>query len=216
MNKQSFCQFFREFRRSGTRQRSTDSVDNEHSSTQGNDYASNPLPIRSILVPSVIVAAASYATLALMNIAIHSTQLLFLATPVDMGGWDLILRASAIYSQPSELLTACSRYSSFPPCMRLHVHRSCGTYSTVFGCDQLVFTDDRLDCAHFWPSVSGRDVLFFDPAPRFAWLIYYYLSFTAFLALGTSILQYYYLVKNERILTHVIQPSTTFPLILRS
>jgi hypothetical protein len=42
------------------------------------------------------------------------------------------------------------------------------------------------------------------------------LSFTAFLALGTSILQYYYLVKNERILTHVIQPSTTFPLILRS
>lgn len=82
------CQFFKDFRRSGSWQ-STDSVDNEHSSTQGKDDASNPIRIRSILVPSVIVAAANYATLALMDIAIRSTQLLFLATPVDMGGLGL-------------------------------------------------------------------------------------------------------------------------------
>ncbi|KAG2341371.1 MFS multidrug-resistance DHA1 sub-family [Suillus weaverae] len=247
LNKQTFCQLFKEFRRSDMRQRSTDSVDNEHSSTQGKDDASNPLPIRSILVPSVIVAVASYATLALIDISIRSTQLLFLATPVDMGGLGLdpprignILSAFGIatgmfqifFFPPlharlgKKIIYLSSVASGIPIIIAFPVinalARTRGLTMTVWllvagqlalgvnmnlafacvfmfiaaaapnrrslgatnGFSQMTVSIVRT----FGPALAGAMFSFSIQHPRFAWLNYYYLSFTAFLALGASLL----------------------------
>lgn len=246
LNKQTICQFFKDFRRSSP-WKSTDSVDNEHSSTQGKDDASNPIRIRSILVPSVIVAAANYATLALMDITIRSTQLLFLATPVDMGGLGLdpprignlfsafgiangifqifffpLLHArlgkKAVYV--SSVASGIPMIIAFPvinavarrrgltmtvwllvagqlalgvnmnlafACVFMFIAAASPTrraLGATNGFSQMIVSIVRT----FGPALAGAMFSFSIQHPRFAWLNYYFLSFTAFLALGTSIL----------------------------
>ena len=51
--------------------------------------AEDPLPLRALLVPRVLVAAGNYAALALLDIAFRAVQPLFLATPTELGGLGL-------------------------------------------------------------------------------------------------------------------------------
>jgi len=51
--------------------------------------AKKPLGLRSLLTPRVIVAAANYASLSLVDIAYRAIQPLFLSTPVELGGLGL-------------------------------------------------------------------------------------------------------------------------------
>ena len=48
-----------------------------------------PLPLRAILIPRVICAAANYAALSLVDIAYRAIQPLFLSTPIELGGLGL-------------------------------------------------------------------------------------------------------------------------------
>ena len=49
----------------------------------------NPLPLRALLVPRVLIAAGNYATLSLVDMALRSVQPLFFATPTELGGLGL-------------------------------------------------------------------------------------------------------------------------------
>ena len=51
--------------------------------------ADKPLPLRSLLIPRVLIAAGNYASLSLVDIAMKSIQPVFLATPVLLGGLGL-------------------------------------------------------------------------------------------------------------------------------
>lgn len=48
-----------------------------------------PLPLRSLLIPRVIIAAGNYAALSLFDIAFRAVQPLFFATPLELGGLGL-------------------------------------------------------------------------------------------------------------------------------
>ncbi|KAF9223893.1 MFS multidrug-resistance DHA1 sub-family [Gyrodon lividus] len=48
-----------------------------------------PLPLRALLIPRVLIAAGNYATLSLLDIAIRAVQPLFYATPTELGGLGL-------------------------------------------------------------------------------------------------------------------------------
>jgi len=48
-----------------------------------------PLPLRSLLIPRVIIAAGNYAALSLFDIAFRAVQPLFYATPLELGGLGL-------------------------------------------------------------------------------------------------------------------------------
>ena len=49
----------------------------------------NPLPLRALLVPRVLIAAGNYATHSLLEMAFRSVQPLFFATPTELGGLGL-------------------------------------------------------------------------------------------------------------------------------
>lgn len=53
------------------------------------DGGSKPLPLRSLLVPRVIIAAGNYAALSLLDIAFRAVQPVFFATPLELGGLGL-------------------------------------------------------------------------------------------------------------------------------
>jgi hypothetical protein len=48
-----------------------------------------PLPLKAILVPQVIIAAANYASLSLVDIGYRAVQPLFMSTPIELGGLGL-------------------------------------------------------------------------------------------------------------------------------
>ncbi|OAX37241.1 MFS multidrug-resistance DHA1 sub-family [Rhizopogon vinicolor AM-OR11-026] len=48
-----------------------------------------PLPLRSLLIPRVIIAAGNYAAVSLLDIALRVVQTLFFATPLELGGLGL-------------------------------------------------------------------------------------------------------------------------------
>ncbi|PFH51086.1 hypothetical protein AMATHDRAFT_75169 [Amanita thiersii Skay4041] len=48
-----------------------------------------PLPLRSLLIPKVIIAAGNYASLSLVDIAYRAVQPVFLSTPIEDGGLGL-------------------------------------------------------------------------------------------------------------------------------
>jgi hypothetical protein len=50
---------------------------------------SKPLPLRSLLIPRVIIAAGNYAALSFFDIAFRAVQPLFFATPLELGGLGL-------------------------------------------------------------------------------------------------------------------------------
>ena len=51
--------------------------------------AEKPLPLRSLLIPRVLIAAGNYASLSLVDIAIKAVQPVFLSTPILLGGLGL-------------------------------------------------------------------------------------------------------------------------------
>ena len=51
--------------------------------------AERPLPLRSLLIPRVLIAAGNYASLSLVDIAIKAIQPVFLSTPIQLGGLGL-------------------------------------------------------------------------------------------------------------------------------
>ncbi|KAI0671564.1 MFS general substrate transporter [Trametes maxima] len=53
------------------------------------DDSEGPLPLRQLLVPRVIVAAANYAFLAIVDITLRAIQPVFYSTPVALGGLGL-------------------------------------------------------------------------------------------------------------------------------
>jgi MFS family permease len=55
------------------------------------DYlqAERPLPLRSLLIPRIIIAAGNYASLSLVDIAMKAIQPVFLSTPILLGGLGL-------------------------------------------------------------------------------------------------------------------------------
>ncbi|KAF9525662.1 major facilitator superfamily multidrug-resistance, DHA1 sub-family [Crepidotus variabilis] len=48
-----------------------------------------PLPLRLLLTPEVVIAAANYASLSLVDIAFRAVHPLFLSTPIELGGLGL-------------------------------------------------------------------------------------------------------------------------------
>jgi hypothetical protein len=48
-----------------------------------------PVPIRALFVRPVIIATGSYASVALVDIAFHTVQPVFYATPISLGGLGL-------------------------------------------------------------------------------------------------------------------------------
>ncbi|KAG1733578.1 major facilitator superfamily domain-containing protein [Suillus paluster] len=67
---------------------STDSLCTEDTAQCAN-ADSKPLPLRSLLIPKVIIAAGNYAALSLLDIAFRAVQPLFFATPLELGGLGL-------------------------------------------------------------------------------------------------------------------------------
>ena len=59
--------------------------------TKINDHcqAEEPLSLRSLLTPRVLIAAGNYATLSLVDIAFRAIQPVFLSTPIYLGGLGL-------------------------------------------------------------------------------------------------------------------------------
>ena len=55
----------------------------------GKDRNESPVPFRELLTRRVIVAAANYAFLSLVDIAFRAIQPLFLSTPIHLGGLGL-------------------------------------------------------------------------------------------------------------------------------
>jgi len=53
------------------------------------DDDSKPLPLRSLLIPRVFIAAGNYATLSFLDIAFRAVQPVFFATPLELGGLGL-------------------------------------------------------------------------------------------------------------------------------
>ena len=51
--------------------------------------AERPLPLRSLLIPRVLIAAGNYASLSLVDIAYRAIQPVFLSTPINLGGLGL-------------------------------------------------------------------------------------------------------------------------------
>jgi len=58
-------------------------------STQQNSETEKPLSLRSLLTPQVVIAAANYAGLSLVDISFRAIQPLFLSTPIHLGGLGL-------------------------------------------------------------------------------------------------------------------------------
>ncbi|PPQ81483.1 hypothetical protein CVT24_000729 [Panaeolus cyanescens] len=73
----------------------SDNSDNEEQEgpakpvTQPSTAAEKPLPLRSLLTWRVIIAAANYASLSLVDIAFRAVQPLFFSTPIHLGGLGL-------------------------------------------------------------------------------------------------------------------------------
>jgi len=65
----------------------TESTDNAQRSNIDDDV--KPLPLRSLLIPRVIIAAGNYAALSFFDIAFRAVQPLFYATPLELGGLGL-------------------------------------------------------------------------------------------------------------------------------
>ena len=61
--------------------------------------AERPLPLRSLLIPRILIAAGNYASLSLVDIAMKAIQPVFLSTPILLGGLGL---------QPSSIGTLLS------------------------------------------------------------------------------------------------------------
>ncbi|KAG1732162.1 major facilitator superfamily domain-containing protein [Suillus lakei] len=68
---------------------STESLSTEDTARRANADDSKPLPLRSLLIPKVIIAAGNYAALSLLDIAFRDVQPLFFATPLEFGGLGL-------------------------------------------------------------------------------------------------------------------------------
>jgi MFS family permease len=51
--------------------------------------AERPLPLRSLLIPRILIAAGNYASLSLVDNALKSIQPVFLSTPIHLGGLGL-------------------------------------------------------------------------------------------------------------------------------
>ncbi|KAG1856207.1 MFS multidrug-resistance DHA1 sub-family [Suillus tomentosus] len=68
---------------------SSDSLSTEDAARPANGDDSKPLPLRSLLIPRVIIAAGNYAALSLLDIAFRDVQPLFFATPIELGGLGL-------------------------------------------------------------------------------------------------------------------------------
>ncbi|KAF4586479.1 hypothetical protein EYR38_010755 [Pleurotus pulmonarius] len=73
--------------------------------------STGPLPLRALLTKPVLAATASYASLALVDIAYHAIQPLFLSTPIALEGlgWppSTIGRLLATWGILNGLFTAC-------------------------------------------------------------------------------------------------------------
>ncbi|KAF7771079.1 hypothetical protein Agabi119p4_7053 [Agaricus bisporus var. burnettii] len=62
---------------------------NQSAETVSSETIDKPLPLKSLLVFRVIIAASSYAFLALVDISFRAIQPLFLSTPIELGGLGL-------------------------------------------------------------------------------------------------------------------------------
>ena len=51
--------------------------------------AEKPFPLRSLLIPRVLIAAGNYASLSFVEFAIRAIQPVFLSTPIHLGGLGL-------------------------------------------------------------------------------------------------------------------------------
>ena len=70
-------------------------------SIEGPPEAEKPLPLRALMTRRVIIAAANYASLSLVDISFRAIQPLFLSTPIHLGGLGL---------QPSTIGTLLAIY----------------------------------------------------------------------------------------------------------
>ncbi|KAM6493778.1 member of major facilitator superfamily multidrug-resistance, DHA1 sub-family, partial [Amanita muscaria] len=86
-----------------------------------------PLPLRAVMTPQVIIAAGSYAMLALVNTALHSIQPVFFFTPITDGGLDLSPPAIGVILCISGLLNGLLQVFCFAG-----IHNRWGSRNTLF------------------------------------------------------------------------------------
>ncbi|KAF9495654.1 MFS general substrate transporter [Pleurotus eryngii] len=90
---------------------SSDSSQRPSTTKQAGKSSTGPLPLRALLTKPVLTATASYAALALVDIAYRAIQPLFLSTPLELGGlgWPpaRIGRLLATWGVLNGLFTAC-------------------------------------------------------------------------------------------------------------
>lgn len=75
-----------------TLQNLSDGQDNKPPSTVGLTSPASkyePLPLRKLLIPRVLISALNYACLALVDISTRAIQPVFFSTPVELGGLGL-------------------------------------------------------------------------------------------------------------------------------
>ncbi|KAG1841120.1 major facilitator superfamily domain-containing protein [Suillus subalutaceus] len=68
---------------------SSDSLSTEDTPQRAKADGSKPLPLRSLLIPRVIIAAGNYSALSFLDIAFRAVQPVFFATPLELGGLGL-------------------------------------------------------------------------------------------------------------------------------
>ena len=76
-----------------TLQNVSNGMDNKPTATVGIDPSitnkNEPLPLRRLLIPRVLIAALNYACLALVDISTRAIQPVFFSTPIELGGLGL-------------------------------------------------------------------------------------------------------------------------------
>lgn len=65
---------------------SSDSLSTEDAARSANGDDSKALPLHSLLIPRVIIAAGNYAAVSFLDIAFRDLQLLFFATTIELAG----------------------------------------------------------------------------------------------------------------------------------
>ncbi|KAG1799177.1 hypothetical protein EV424DRAFT_1474961 [Suillus variegatus] len=73
---------------------SSDSLSTEDAARSANGDDSKALPLHSLLIPRVIIAAGNYAAVSFLDIAFRDLQLLFFATTIELAG--LIIYSAAM------------------------------------------------------------------------------------------------------------------------
>jgi MFS family permease len=87
----------------------------ERTSSQHEDTAEQPLPLRSLLTRPVVISITNYATLALLEIAASVLLPLVWSTAIEYGGLGLTPASIGLWMSAYGCVSAVSQFAFFPP-----------------------------------------------------------------------------------------------------